>query len=57
MPNEEANDLRVFMNDGNGGYGPFTVVPIPEANKPSTNDGADFDGDEAYDLLILFENR
>jgi hypothetical protein len=23
LPNEESDDLRVFMNDGTGGYGPF----------------------------------
>ena len=52
MLNEESDNLRVFMNDGTGGYGPFTVVPIPEANEPSTNEGADFDGDGAIDFAV-----
>ena len=52
LPNEESDDLRVFMNDGTGGYGPFTVVPIPEANQPSTNEGADFDGDGDIDFAV-----
>ena len=52
MPNEESDDLRVFMNDGTGGYGPLTVVPIPEGNEPSTNEGADFDGDGDIDFAV-----
>ena len=52
LPNEESGDLRVFMNDGTGGYGPFTVVPIPEANEPSTNEGADFDGNGDIDFAV-----
>lgn len=51
-PNEESNDLRVFMNDGTGGYGPFTVVPVPQGDRPSTNEGADFDGDGDPDLAV-----
>ena len=52
LPNEESDDLRVFMNDGRGGYGPFAVVPIPEADDPSTNEGADFDGDGDIDFAV-----
>jgi len=52
VPNEEANDLRVFLNDERGGYGPFTVVPVPGANEPSTNEGADFDGDGHIDFAV-----
>ena len=52
VPNEESNDLRVFINDGAGGYGSFTVVPVPEAGRPSTNEGADFDGDGDIDFAV-----
>jgi len=52
VPNEESNDLRVFMNDGTGGYGSFTIVPVPEADKPSTKEGADFDGDGDIDFAV-----
>ncbi len=50
--NEITADLRVFLNDGAGGYGPFTVVPIPNGNVPSANEGADFNGDGHIDLAI-----
>ena len=52
VPNEGSDDLRVFMNDGTGGYGPFTVVPIPEGDGPSPNEGADFDGDGDIDFAV-----
>lgn len=52
VPNERSNDLRVFMNDGTGTYGPFTIVPLPNASRPSTNEAADFDGDGHADLAI-----
>ena len=52
VPNEGSDDLRVFMNDGAGGYGPFTVIPIPEGDGPSPNEGADFDGDGDIDFTV-----
>lgn len=52
LPNEESNDLRVMMNDGAGGYLDFTVVPIPDADFPSPNEGADFDGDGDIDFAV-----
>ncbi len=52
VPNERSNDVRVFLNDGSGGYGDFTVHPLPNANRPSTNEGADFNGDGLMDFAV-----
>ncbi|MEN8376112.1 MAG: FG-GAP-like repeat-containing protein [Gemmatimonadota bacterium] len=52
IPNEVSNDLRVLLNDGSGGYGEAVVVPLTGANRPSTNEGADFDRDGAVDLAV-----
>jgi hypothetical protein len=52
LPNEVANDLRLFLNDGAGGYGAFTVHPIPDGAVPSTNDGADFNRDGWIDFAV-----
>lgn len=49
IPNEVANDIRVFLNQ-DGDYGPFTVYPIPGGSRPSTNEGEDFDGDGLIDF-------
>lgn len=51
-PNERSNDVRVFLNDGAGDYDSFTIVPMPGASSPSTNEGADFDGDGEIDLAL-----
>ena len=42
VPNEISNDVRVFMNDGTGNYNNFTIFPISGGNRPSTNEGMDF---------------
>ena len=52
VPNELSNDLRIFLNDGAGGYDDFTIVPIEGAIKPSPNAGADFDGDGDIDFAV-----
>ncbi len=52
VPNEVANDVRVFLNDGNGGYSNFTVHPLTNAARPSTNDASDFNGDGFIDFAI-----
>jgi len=52
VPNERSADLRVFLNDGAGGYGEPTVYPIPGGSVPSTNEGADFDGDGVIDVAV-----
>lgn len=52
LPNERAGDLRIMMNDRTGGYHDFTVLPVPDANEPSPNEGADFDGDGDIDFAV-----
>ncbi len=52
VPNELANDVRVFMNDGSGGYGAFTIYPIARGAVPSTNEGADFNLDGHLDFAV-----
>lgn len=51
IPNEAANDLRVFLNDG-GQYGSFDVYPLPDASVPSTNEGGDFNEDGLVDIAV-----
>jgi len=52
IPNERSNDIRVFTNDGTGGYSSFTTYPIPSGARPSTNEGADFNGDGMIDFAV-----
>jgi len=52
VPNELSNDLRVFVNDGAGAYPGFTTYPIPATNRPSTNEGTDFDFDGHIDFAV-----
>ena len=52
VPNERANDVRVFLNDGHGGYEDFAVLPIPRGAVPSPNEGADFDRDGIVDFAV-----
>ncbi len=52
VPNEISNDVRVFLNDQQGGYSSFTIFPLPNADRPSTNEGADFNGDGFIDIAI-----
>jgi len=52
LPNEQSVDLRIFLNDGAGGYGDFEIVSVPEGVDPSTNEGADLDGDGDIDLVV-----
>jgi hypothetical protein len=52
IPNEQSNDLRVFLNNGSGMYGAFTIHFLPGANTPSANEGADFNADGFIDLAI-----
>jgi hypothetical protein len=52
MPNEDANDVRVFLNDqtGNFAYSSRHQLPIPA--RPSTNEGMDFNGDGRTDFAV-----
>lgn len=50
--NEDAEDIRVMMNDGNGHYGDFTIQTLPGSTKPSTNEGADFNHDGEIDVAL-----
>ncbi len=53
MPNEEANDIRVFLNDGAGSYSTdFNIFALPVNSTPSTNEGADFNGDGLLDFAV-----
>ena len=52
VPNERTNDVRVFINDGNGSYSDFTIYNLPNASRPSTNEGSDFNGDGFIDYAI-----
>ncbi len=52
IPNEISADVRVFMNDGAGGYATFDVYPIAGGAVPSTNEGADFNGDGLMDFAV-----
>lgn len=49
---ETAEDIRVFLNDGTGDYDTFTLFDMPASNRPSTNEGSDFDHDGQIDLAI-----
>lgn len=53
VPNEDAHDVRVFMNNGAGDYtAPFRTYALPVPSKPSTNEGADFNGDGLLDFAV-----
>lgn len=52
VPNEISNDCRVFINDGTGGYADFTIYPIPNGARPSTNESADFNKDGHLDIAV-----
>lgn len=52
VPNEISNDCRVFLNNGSGFYSSFTVHPIPNGSRPSTNESADFNRDGNMDIAV-----
>ena len=52
VPCEDTSELRVFLNDGFGGYGDFTILPLLPGGGPSANDAADFDRDGQIDLIL-----
>ncbi|MEM7163656.1 MAG: T9SS type A sorting domain-containing protein [Bacteroidota bacterium] len=50
--NEISNDVRILTNDPISGYSEFEIMNLQNANKPSTNEGADFNMDGEIDLAI-----
>jgi len=50
--NEISNDVRILENDISLGYTDFEILALDNANKPSTNEGADFNNDGFIDLAI-----
>lgn len=52
VPNEITNDCRVFLNDGTGHYHNFSVYPIRNGARPSTNESADFNMDGHIDVAV-----
>lgn len=50
VPNENANDVRVFMNDQQGNYNDFTIFNINGGSRPSTNEGFDYNLDGLMDF-------
>lgn len=52
VPNEDANDLRVYLNDGKGNYAYSSRHPLPFPARPSTNEGMDFNGDAITDFAV-----
>jgi len=50
--NENSEDIRVLFNDGAGNYSVFFLFDMPNANRPSTNEGSDFDHNGKIDIAI-----
>ena len=50
--NEDSEDLRILLNDGTGHFEDFIYQDLPFAQKPSTNEAADFNHDGEIDLAI-----
>ncbi|MBL8898967.1 MAG: VCBS repeat-containing protein [Planctomycetes bacterium] len=50
--NEQTDDVRVLRNDGCGGYARTATNRLPSGSQPSTNEGADFNGDGRIDLAV-----
>lgn len=52
VPNEDASNIRVFLNDGHGGYSSFDTYILRPLSFPSTNEGGDFNGDGFLDFAV-----
>lgn len=50
--NEHSNDVRLFLNDGAGGYDEFEAFDLLNGDTPSPNEGGDFNNDGIIDLAI-----
>lgn len=49
--NETSDDLRIFMNDGQGNYWNYDLLEMGNST-PSPNEGGDFNNDGLIDLAI-----
>lgn len=53
IPCEQTDDVRIFLNDGAGGYGGgFVAETLLGGNTPSPNEGADLDHDGEIDVVV-----
>ena len=52
IPNEVSNDVRMFLNDGSGGYSGFSITPIPNGSSASANEAGDLTGDGDLDYVV-----
>ena len=50
--NETSNDVRLFLNDGEGNYDDFSDHDLPQGNVPSPSEGGDFNNDGEIDMAI-----
>ncbi|MCB0521792.1 MAG: VCBS repeat-containing protein [Saprospiraceae bacterium] len=50
--NENSDDLRILLNDGQGGYPSFTIYDMGDDSTPSPSEGADFNNDGEIDLVV-----
>lgn len=50
--NETSDDLRILLNDGQGGYSGFTIYDTGADGTPSPNEGADFNNDGEIDFVV-----
>lgn len=52
IPNEIPNDIRIFINDGEGGYAGFGIQTLTTSLRPSASEGADFNRDGIIDIVV-----
>lgn len=52
IPNEVADDVRVFRNDGCGNFGAPEITTVPNNSTPSANEVGDFNGDGYVDFAV-----
>ena len=52
IPNETSDDVRVMLNDGCGVLGGVDIHDLPNGSTPSSNEGADYDGDGIMDFAV-----
>lgn len=50
--NEQADDVRLYLNDGCGSYTASSRHRLTSGARPSTNEGSDFNGDGVTDLAV-----